>query len=255
MTYEEYTNKYPNIASSKLKKFISENNLKEHKCEECLLIEWQGKLIPLELHHIDGNNKNNQFDNIQFICPNCHALTDNYRGRNKIQNKRAKQIPEEEFLALIPQCYSRREVLIKLKLAGYGGNYSRINRILEENPELKFKIPEKPIVLFKPKKVLKEPEEIKEKRPFPYYEGSLGTSPVRTAWPTNEELAELVWQKSLTKLSKEFGVTDNAIRHRCQCRNIIIPPIGYWRKLEVGKIEECKEIKNKLFKKEPDDRI
>jgi 5-methylcytosine-specific restriction endonuclease McrA len=33
-------------------------------------------LVPLEIHHIDGDHKNNRFDNLQLLCPNCHSLTD-----------------------------------------------------------------------------------------------------------------------------------------------------------------------------------
>ncbi len=44
---------------------------------------WLNKPIPLELHHKDGDNTNNELDNLELLCPNCHALTDNYRGRNK----------------------------------------------------------------------------------------------------------------------------------------------------------------------------
>ncbi len=53
-------------------------------CEQCKLSEWQGYPIPLEIHHIDGDNTNNKMDNLQLLCPNCHALTNNYRGRARI---------------------------------------------------------------------------------------------------------------------------------------------------------------------------
>jgi len=44
--------------------------------------------IPLELHHIDGNQTNVSLDNLQLLCPNCHTLTDNYRGKGvKIKSK------------------------------------------------------------------------------------------------------------------------------------------------------------------------
>lgn len=38
--------------------------------------------IPLELHHVDGNRFNNAIQNLLLLCPNCHALTNNYRARN-----------------------------------------------------------------------------------------------------------------------------------------------------------------------------
>ncbi len=50
-------------------------------CEQCGLSEWQGQAIPLEIHHLNGNNTDNRIDNLKLLCPNCHALTDNYRGR------------------------------------------------------------------------------------------------------------------------------------------------------------------------------
>lgn len=72
-----------NYNSYKLKKRLLSEGYKEKKCECCGLTEWQGKEMPLELHHINGNNTDNRIENLEILCPNCHALTDNYRGRNK----------------------------------------------------------------------------------------------------------------------------------------------------------------------------
>ena len=69
--------------SFKLKRRLLDEGLKEYKCELCGLYEWQDNHIPLELHHINGNNRDNRLDNLKLLCPNCHALTDSYRGRNK----------------------------------------------------------------------------------------------------------------------------------------------------------------------------
>ena len=69
--------------SYKLKKRLLEEGVKEHRCENCGNTEWLGKKIPLEVHHINGDNTDNRIENIQMLCPNCHALTDNYRGKKK----------------------------------------------------------------------------------------------------------------------------------------------------------------------------
>lgn len=40
-----------------------------------------GKTI-LEINHINGNGEDHRRENLEVICPNCHALTSSYRGRN-----------------------------------------------------------------------------------------------------------------------------------------------------------------------------
>lgn len=55
------------------------------KCERCGWGEENPYThkVPLQIHHIDGNSLNNIEDNLQVLCPNCHALTENFGGRNK----------------------------------------------------------------------------------------------------------------------------------------------------------------------------
>ena len=65
-----------------LKNRLLKEGLKARCCEGCGLQEWRGALIPLELHHANGVNNDHRLTNLQLLCPNCHALTDNYRGKN-----------------------------------------------------------------------------------------------------------------------------------------------------------------------------
>lgn len=53
-----------------------------HKCWKCNLSLWMGRPIPLEIDHIDGDRLNNVRSNLRILCPNCHAFTDTYRGKN-----------------------------------------------------------------------------------------------------------------------------------------------------------------------------
>lgn len=66
-----------------IKRILIREKLKEYKCEICGLTEWMGLPIVLELHHINGNNRDNRLENLQWLCPNCHSMTDNFRGRRK----------------------------------------------------------------------------------------------------------------------------------------------------------------------------
>lgn len=59
-----------------------------HKCFVCGLSEWMGKEIPLQLDHINGDCANDELSNIRNICPNCHAQTDTYCGKNAGKGKR-----------------------------------------------------------------------------------------------------------------------------------------------------------------------
>lgn len=74
---------YPNYQIHKLRiRLIKELNWVK-QCVICKLQLWNNKEIPLELDHIDGNNKNHNLNNLRLLCPNCHAQTDNYCGKNK----------------------------------------------------------------------------------------------------------------------------------------------------------------------------
>jgi 5-methylcytosine-specific restriction endonuclease McrA len=42
---------------------------------------WWGQELVLELHHKNSNPRDNRLDNLVFMCPNCHSLTENYKGR------------------------------------------------------------------------------------------------------------------------------------------------------------------------------
>lgn len=71
-------------SSKDLKRRLFKAGLKEKQCECCSNVEWMGKDIPLQLDHINGDRSDNRIENLRVLCPNCHALTPTWGGRNHL---------------------------------------------------------------------------------------------------------------------------------------------------------------------------
>jgi hypothetical protein len=56
-----------------------------NKCEICgyEYTDVKSKKGPFEIHHKDGNKKNNKKENLQILCMNCHWKTPNWRNRGR----------------------------------------------------------------------------------------------------------------------------------------------------------------------------
>ena len=107
-------------------------NHRGHKCEMCNLTSWMGQDIPLEVHHLNGNNKDNAPENLQLVCPNCHALTNFYRGKN-INTQGYQKIEDEVFVEALRNSSNIRQALLSLGLSAKGANYEKAYRLIEEN--------------------------------------------------------------------------------------------------------------------------
>ena len=76
--------------SNHIRKYMFEKH--NYSCEKCGWNEVNkySCLIPLEIHHIDGDYTNNREENLQVLCPNCHSLTETYKSQNKNGRKQRK---------------------------------------------------------------------------------------------------------------------------------------------------------------------
>lgn len=61
------------LRRSNLKKTMDLNNT-PYICKQCGLSEWLGEKLLLPIDHVDGNSKNNDIKNLQYLCPNCHGV-------------------------------------------------------------------------------------------------------------------------------------------------------------------------------------
>lgn len=69
------------VGGGRLRKELLRRGIPE-RCAMCHTgAEWNGKPLCLEIDHHNGDWWDNRPDNLRFLCPNCHAVTDTYRGR------------------------------------------------------------------------------------------------------------------------------------------------------------------------------
>lgn len=101
-----------------------------YKCAHCGLSEWIGSPISLELDHVDGNNQNNLRDNLEGLCPNCHSMTETWRGRNKPVRNGNVDVSDEFLLECIHSTPNIRQALLKAGLSAKGANYNRAKNLL-----------------------------------------------------------------------------------------------------------------------------
>lgn len=80
---EKYLNNEVEILTFQLKNKLIREGVFTKICNKCKLTEWLGQPIALELEHINGNCMDNTLSNLELLCPNCHAQTSTYRGKNK----------------------------------------------------------------------------------------------------------------------------------------------------------------------------
>lgn len=184
--------------------------LRGRKCECCGLETWNNEPIPLQIHHIDGDNLNNELDNLQLLCPNCHAQTDNYCGKNKV----TKNISDEEFVEALRNSDNIHQALVKLD-NDQGRMYERAYQLIDK---YNIDMPSKNIKKKKVNYCCDCGKEIKdeatrcrsctvERRRI----DCINEKPV-----TRDELKELIRTVPFVKIGKQFNVSDNSIRKWCK---------------------------------------
>jgi hypothetical protein len=56
-----------------------------YACESCGNTgEWLGQPITLQIDHINGDWRDNRRENLRYLCPNCHALTETWCRKKRV---------------------------------------------------------------------------------------------------------------------------------------------------------------------------
>lgn len=81
----------PRTKTAMLRRALDESGVRQ-ACGECGTGNtWQGKLLVLEIDHINGDRLDNRLENLRFLCPSCHSQTrsfSNPRGEAQYSGRR-----------------------------------------------------------------------------------------------------------------------------------------------------------------------
>ena len=181
--------------------------LRGHRCECCGLDSWNNLPIALQVHHKDGNSLNNLLDNLELLCPNCHAQTDNYCGKNKV----GTGINEEELVEALRSSENIHQALVKV--GKVDGNWYPKAKELMEKYNITFASPKKENKTCPNcgKPIAKRSDACLECAHLKLRVGER---------PSREELKELIRTKSFCSIARDYNVSDNAIRKWCKAENL-----------------------------------
>ena len=180
--------------------------VRSHHFEKCQMTTWLNQPISLQAHHIDGDRTNNELNNLELLCLNCHSLTDNFGSKNK---KRKETISDEEFIQALQTHYSIRQALLSLGLSDASGNYKRANKLIAENNIIMPNKKQEDIKLCQ-----NCGKRIENDATYCFECYHLFTRKVENR-PDREELKNLIRTVPFTKIGEKYGVSDNAIRKWC----------------------------------------
>lgn len=112
------------VTTSNLRERLIDEGVLERVCAGCDRAIWEALPIPLELDHINGDRTDNRLENLRLLCPNCHAQTPTYRGRNIGGPSEEPSAVEDRAALRRSSSRSRAERRLVLVLQGcptYGG--------------------------------------------------------------------------------------------------------------------------------------
>ena len=209
------------VSTSSFKKRLIREGMLKLKCSECGIRKWRGVPAPLQLDHVDGNRLNNMISNIRLLCPNCHALTPTFGGRNR--NLRAlltvDKVQEgyDRFVAERGAAPSANQLYVYLGKVGGVRNKQATEQI---------------------RRMLGDDRELLRRAPV--------TQRTKIKWPTDESLRGLLEKYPRTYVAEMLGVSDTAVKKRCVSQNISEPTAWRMRpRVEAPKVKSEKDSRER----------
>lgn len=185
-------------STTKLKTRLFDAGLKEDRCEECGLTEWNGEKISLHLDHVNGDNLDNRIENLRILCPNCHSQTETYC------NSKIKCSSSELRLENYNNRIDKSETVRYIKVANHCSCGKEIRKESNECLECKNK-----------KSTIKNycscGNEIRKNSKMCPTCDKIRQRKVKNR-PTKYELRLMISETSLEAVGRVYGVTGNAVK-------------------------------------------
>lgn len=188
--------------SSNLRKRLIDNDILPNKCAICgINASWNGMNLTLHLDHISGNDKDNTLSNLRLLCPNCHSQTPTYAGKN-IKNRTSNRFENLESLLEQhkPKTINELLTIIGIKPSKY--YYNKIRKIISEK-NIKTRIKLTCTVCGK---------HLSDGAKHGLCNKCIHIGQRKIERPTKEYMINLLKNKSILSISKQYFVSDNAIR-------------------------------------------
>ena len=200
---------------TKILYWVKRYDLVKYECvgDECQLTSnmWGSKEVPLELDHINGDNADNRIENLRFLCPICHRLTDTHGGKNKTyKNKKLVQCRDcgelKQEGKYCNECKEKRAIIAQKNIPSVKDLCEEVNNTSITKTAKKYNISRETLT-----KVIKNPDG------YGSYPVSLV---VRGKYPPLNELIEMIENYGIKYAEQKIGVNKYSIERYLSRRGI-----------------------------------